>query len=82
MKASLKKRENINLPSIIIDNSISYICMTEFYFFMGDFFQSFFKLLKRVGVIPNIIFIIISFILLFFWLSKILEFGQDDKKYK
>lgn len=56
--------------------------MTELFFFIGDFFQSIFQLLKRVGAIPNILFIVISFILLIFWLSKILEFGQDDKKYK
>jgi hypothetical protein len=54
--------------------------MTELFFFIGDFFQSIFEFFKRIGVIPNIFFIVIYFILLIFWLYKILEFEQDDKK--
>lgn len=56
--------------------------MTELFFFIGDFFQSIFQFFKRVGAIPNILFIVISFILLIFWLYKILEFGPNDKKIK
>lgn len=56
--------------------------MTELFFFIGDFFQSIFQFLKKIGVLPNILFIVIYFILLIFWLYKILKFGQDDKKYK
>lgn len=54
--------------------------MTELFFFIGDFFQSLFQLFKRVGAIPNILFIVICFILLILWLYKILEFGPDDKQ--
>lgn len=54
--------------------------MTELFFFIGDFFQSLFKFLNRVGAIPNILFIVISFIILIIWLNKVLKFGQDDKK--
>lgn len=43
--------------------------MTDFFYWLGDLFTAFFDLFENLGDIPNWIFIITGFVLLFWWLG-------------
>ena len=43
--------------------------MTDFFYWLGDAFYSFFNLFEKLEDIPNYIFIVIGFAGLFIWLN-------------
>lgn len=43
--------------------------MTDFFYWLGDVFYTFFGLLEKLGNIPNYVFIALGFGGLFYWLN-------------
>lgn len=53
--------------------------MTTIIFLLEGFFKWSFGLLPILGNFPNILFIFISFALLFFWLYQTIQFEQEEQ---
>lgn len=47
---------------------------------LGDFFEWTFKILPILGNIPNVLFIILGFVLLFFWLKMQSDFNKKAER--
>lgn len=54
--------------------------MTDFFYWLGDFFYTIFGILETIGelpVNPNSIFIVLGFVLLVFWLRWQSKFNKE-----
>lgn len=51
--------------------------MTDFIYWLGDAFYSFFYQFEKLGDIPNWIFVALGFVMLFWWLG--LQKKYNDK---
>ena len=54
--------------------------MTEFFYALGDFFQATFKILPKLGNLPNDIFLIVGFIALILWLRQMAKYNQEAEE--
>lgn len=63
-----------------------YICyskinvMTDFFYWIGDFFYAFFSLFEKLGNLPNYFFIGLGFVLLAFWLRLQAKYNKKAAK--
>ncbi|MBW6483988.1 MAG: hypothetical protein K0B10_13130 [Vicingaceae bacterium] len=54
--------------------------MTDFIYWLGDFFYTIFGWLRFLGELfinPNVIFIVLGFVGLFFWLNKQGKYNKE-----
>jgi hypothetical protein len=54
--------------------------MKDLVFALGDFLTETFKILPKLGNLPNIIFIIIGFILLIYWLRAMTNYNREAEE--
>ena len=54
--------------------------MNELIYGLGELFQASFKILTTLGNIPNYIFIVIGFVLLFYWLKEMANYNSEAEK--
>jgi hypothetical protein len=54
--------------------------MTDIFYALGDFLQETFKILPVLGNLPNVIFIITGFILLFYWLREMANYNREAEE--
>ncbi|MDQ3192834.1 MAG: uracil phosphoribosyltransferase [Bacteroidota bacterium] len=54
--------------------------MNELIYGLGELFQESFKVLEALGNIPNYIFIVIGFILLFYWIKEMAKYNREAEE--
>jgi hypothetical protein len=54
--------------------------MRELVYGLGDIFQKTFEILPVLGNIPNVFFIIIGFILLFYWIKSMADYNREAEE--
>jgi hypothetical protein len=54
--------------------------MNDLIYGLGDFLLETFKILPVLGNLPNVIFIIIGFILLFYWLREMSNYNKEAEE--
>lgn len=54
--------------------------MNELIYGLGELFEKSFKILPVLGNIPNVIFIITGFILLFYWLREMAKYNREAEE--
>jgi hypothetical protein len=54
--------------------------INELIFAIQDFFVASFKLLPKVGNMPNILFIVIGFILTFIWVRQMAKYNKEAEE--
>jgi tellurite resistance protein TehA-like permease len=52
----------------------------EFAYSIGRLFQASFEILPVLGNLPNVIFIVIGFILLFYWLKEMSRYKKEAQE--
>ena len=54
--------------------------MTDFIYWLGDFFNAFFAIFEKAGNIPNYAFIALGFLMLIWWLGLQKKYSDKAKK--
>jgi hypothetical protein len=54
--------------------------MTELIYGLGELLQQSFAILPALGNIPNVIFIIIGFLLFFFWIKEMARYNREAEE--
>jgi len=54
--------------------------MTDFIYWLGEFFQLWFDFFEKAGQVPNYIFIVLGFGLLFWWLGLQKKYSDKAKR--
>ena len=54
--------------------------MTDFIYWLGDFFAAIFNLFEQLGNLPNIAFIALAFALLFWWLNMQKNYSKKAER--
>lgn len=54
--------------------------INELVYALGDFFEATFKILPKLGNMPNNLFIILGFILVIFWVSQMAKYNKEAEE--
>ncbi|MBA3898733.1 MAG: hypothetical protein H0X62_00750 [Bacteroidetes bacterium] len=54
--------------------------MNDLVYGLGELLQETFKILPVLGNIPNVIFIIIGFLLLFYWIKAMANYNREAEE--
>jgi hypothetical protein len=54
--------------------------INELMFAIQKFFEAIFKLLTKLGNFPNVLFIIVGFVLLFIWLRQMIAYNKEAEQ--
>jgi hypothetical protein len=56
------------------------ITWTDIFVGLGDLFQWFFKIMKPLGHLPNVLFSLAIIFLLAYWSKKIIDFKNESRR--
>lgn len=54
--------------------------MTDFIYWLGDFFNTFFSYFEKLGNVPNYIFLALGFVLFFWWMSLQKKYNEKAER--
>jgi hypothetical protein len=53
---------------------------TDIVYFIGEFLSSTFEILPALGNLPNYIFLVLGFVLLFIWIKVMNDYNQEAER--
>ncbi len=54
--------------------------LNELFFALQKFFEATFKILTKLGNFPNVLFIVVGFVLFFIWLRQMFAYNREAEQ--